>query len=237
MFDRSIIRWLGTLVWLLALTCGMEPARASSVLELIGADSYVYPSAPQPQIFFSPDPILTVLDFKITLDTPSAVNITPVGSPFQLYQVGLLATMNAQMQVGPHVTIDGSGSGELRLSNPIALPGGSQLYPYQLNNVLMSMPPSGGLGPFVLRTPFAASGQLLVDSGGMRIGSFFDIFTELSVDGGQTFLPASGLMRMTAVPSPAAAPMGLIGLMFLALRRRIPLSPNPDRTSTARRSS
>ena len=70
-------------------------------------------------------------------------------------------------------------------------------------------------------------------SGGFMVSSFFDIFTELSIDGGQTWTPdvdGDGLpesMRLTlgsntAVPEPAS--MAALGVGFVALVRRRRLS-------------
>jgi hypothetical protein len=44
-----------------------------------------------------------------------------------------------------------------------------------------------------------------------HIDSFFDVFTELSVDGGATWIPSSGATRLTLVPEP-----GILGAMLLA---------------------
>ena len=53
-----------------------------------------------------------------------------------------------------------------------------------------------------------------VGGGLFRVGGFFDIFTELSLDNGQIWTPASGLLRVELVPAPgAAALLGLGGLL------------------------
>ncbi len=79
-------------------------------------------------------------------------------------------------------------------------------------------------GPFMIReSPTRASlGRYSVATrpdGTYQIDSFFDIFTELSVDGGQTWIPADGPAHFSLVPAPgAAAVLGLSGLV--AMRRR-----------------
>jgi hypothetical protein len=55
------------------------------------------------------------------------------------------------------------------------------------------------------------------------IDSFYDVFTELSIDGGQTWYPASSLFHLESVPEPSAcalATSGLIGLAAGGRRRR-----------------
>jgi hypothetical protein len=89
---------------------------------------------------------------------------------------------------------------------------------------------SGGLAPFMLReSPTLASvGQHMVTPAGdgtYFISSFFDVFTELSLDGGQTFYPASSSFRLNiaSVPEPPAlllAALGATGCGLVARRYR-----------------
>src|SRR6266700_2529635 len=51
--------------------------------------------------------------------------------------------------------------------------------------------------------------------GGFRVGSFFDIFTELSLDGGQTWIPSQGSTPLDLLP--AQNPMLFDGLLNTAL--------------------
>jgi hypothetical protein len=58
--------------------------------------------------------------------------------------------------------------------------------------------------------------------GGMfHIDSFFDVFTELSVDGGQNWIPSNGVTRMTLVPEPGASGVILVGIALGIGRRRV----------------
>lgn len=54
--------------------------------------------------------------------------------------------------------------------------------------------------------------------------SFFDIFTELSIDGGQTWTPASGSVRLQSVPEPGSLALAITGGSAIAtlgvVRRR-----------------
>ena len=58
--------------------------------------------------------------------------------------------------------------------------------------------------------------------GQYQIDSFFDVFTELSIDGGQSFIPSMGSTRVELVPEPSSLVLLLCGFLVaaLTLRRR-----------------
>jgi len=70
----------------------------------------------------------------------------------------------------------------------------------------------------------ASNGQTLItDLGGglYDIESFFDVFTELSVDGGGTWIPSTGSMRMDLViPEPATIAILGLGAFLMSRKRR-----------------
>jgi hypothetical protein len=84
----------------------------------------------------------------------------------------------------------------------------------------------GGLPPGVMirESPTLQSpGQTTVQpiGGGLyKIDSFFDVFTELSIDNGQTWAPGSAAMVATGMPEPASLSLVVIG--GIALLRRHP---------------
>jgi hypothetical protein len=85
------------------------------------------------------------------------------------------------------------------------------------------------LGPFMIReSPTLASlgHTKITDIGGglYQIDSFFDVFTELSIDGGATWMPSNtGAGHMVLVPEPTSMSLlaaGFAGMMGFIRRRR-----------------
>ncbi len=96
----------------------------------------------------------------------------------------------------------------------------------------------GNLPPGVLirESPILASnGQTVIrDIGGgqFQIASFFDIFTELSLDGGQTWIPSNGSVTMELQPAPEPGTILLLSFGVVAIgaarlhrQRRIAAGP------------
>jgi hypothetical protein len=98
---------------------------------------------------------------------------------------------------------------------------------------MLSMNLSGGSlppGAMIRESPTLPSlGQTTVtDIGGglYQIDSFFDVFTELSLDGGQTWMPSTSgpghVVLQPAVPEPTGVVLFALGLLGTAgLRRRV----------------
>ena len=91
-----------------------------------------------------------------------------------------------------------------------------------------SMSLSGG-GAMIRESPTLHSlGQTTVQQvpGGYHIDSFFDVFTELSIDGGASWIPADGgstRVELNPVPEPGAVSLlalGVFGLLGRRMRRR-----------------
>lgn len=57
-------------------------------------------------------------------------------------------------------------------------------------------------------------------NGQYRIDSFFDVFTELSIDGGQTWVAAERSERVNLMPEPASLMTLALGSLLLARRKR-----------------
>jgi hypothetical protein len=96
------------------------------------------------------------------------------------------------------------------------------------NTEMLSMNLSGTspFGPFMIRESptLASTGQTTVtDIGGglYQIDSFFDVFTELSIDGGASWMPSTGSAHvdLQSVPEPSVCLLGGLAIGLLALKR------------------
>jgi MYXO-CTERM domain-containing protein len=90
----------------------------------------------------------------------------------------------------------------------------------------MDLNGSTALGPYLVRespTLQSLGSTTVTDIGGglFRIDSFFDVFTEISIDGGVTWTPDSnGPARLTLLPEPGSMALaGIAGLVLLRRRR------------------
>jgi len=82
--------------------------------------------------------------------------------------------------------------------------------------MLRESPSKASVGHTAIRESPTLPGHFLIDS-------FFDIFTELSVDGGQSWIPASSAMHLESVPEPSTfvlGALGILGLGFVAWRKK-----------------
>jgi hypothetical protein len=97
-------------------------------------------------------------------------------------------------------------------------PGG---YAAKLQEEMVSLDIMGGTlpsGVMIRESPTLASmgGTMIQDlgggggGGGYKVDSFFDIFTEITLDGGQTWAPASGPLHMMGTPEPATLTLLLL---------------------------
>ncbi|MBI3837991.1 MAG: PEP-CTERM sorting domain-containing protein [Planctomycetia bacterium] len=128
------------------------------------------------------------------------------------------------------VSINGGAAQPVGGTGPVSVlvqghgPAGSPTGTFQTE--MLSMDLNLG-GPMIRESPTLASlGQTTITDigGGMfHIDSFFDVFTELSLDGGQTWMPSEGSTHVSLTPEPASVTMlgvGLACLVGYAWRRR-----------------
>ena len=98
---------------------------------------------------------------------------------------------------------------------------------FQTEMLALSLTASTTVGPVMIRESptLASTGMTTVAAlggGQYRIDSFFDVFTELSFDGGQSWIPSTGPARVELVPEPSSLILLLCGLLAVgwAVRRR-----------------
>lgn len=89
---------------------------------------------------------------------------------------------------------------------------------------LLSMSLTGSAGTLIRESPTRQSLGTVQISGTnpYEISSFFDIFTELSLNGGSTWIPATSSTALEGVPEPGTAPLLAAAgvLLFVARNRR-----------------
>jgi hypothetical protein len=110
-------------------------------------------------------------------------------------------------------------------NNSGGLPPGEVVFDTEMLQLDLSggtLPP----GVMIRESPtLQSTGQTrLTDIGGgnYRIHSFFDVFTELSLDGGQQWFPSDGPLHLEGVPEPSTltlAGLGLVACAAMAIRR------------------
>ena len=117
--------------------------------------------------------------------------------------------------------------------NPITLTGPVQTVVFNkvgnttgvFNTEMLALNLSGG-GVMLRESPTLASTGVTsitdVGGGNFQIDSFFDIFTELSVDGGRTWIPSNGPTHVSLqpIPEPGTAALLTAGLVLFAFGRR-----------------
>ena len=126
---------------------------------------------------------------------------------------------------GPPTTFHPGGPAEMQLNGLPPGDPGTRTF----DTEMLSMNLSGGnlpAGVMIRESPSRPSlGQTrITDIGGgqYHVDSFFDIFTDLSLDGGQTWTPSDGSMHLQGTPEPSTfvlAAMGLVACTAMAIRR------------------
>ncbi|MDD5065048.1 MAG: PEP-CTERM sorting domain-containing protein [Phycisphaerae bacterium] len=126
------------------------------------------------------------------------------------------------------VDISGIGNFPAVLAGPVT----AQVYSktsgqtgtFQTEIISMTMSGNvGGVNVMVRESPtLSSSGQTSIEmsSSGWYIGSFFDVYTELSIDGGQTWVPSEESCRMVLVPEPATICLLVFGGLGILARKR-----------------
>ncbi|MCX5684554.1 MAG: PEP-CTERM sorting domain-containing protein [Planctomycetota bacterium] len=180
-------------------------------------------------VFFSPVGIV-VTNVKLVPSTGVPTYVPPT--------TGGTITANSFFDIFTEVSVDGGGTftpmSASSVPSTIRITGGASGGGVRsFDTEMLSLNISGGTlpaGVMIRESPtLASNGQHSITDlavGTYQIDSFFDIFTELSVDGGASWMPAQGLqgpsaMHVVLTPEPATMTLlGLGGLVALIRRRR-----------------
>lgn len=164
---------------------------------------------------------IVLTDVQLTA-VQGTVSSNPSGSD-EIENFTLTMTGNISVNSSPFQSFSGSGT-----SQTIALGKfGNTTGTFNTEMLSLNISANTPFGPFLIReSPTLPSPGLstVTDIGGglYQIDSFFDVFTELSIDGGQSWIPsASGAAHVDAVPEPHTVLLLACGACgCFAIRRR-----------------
>jgi len=171
-------------------------------------------------------PPISILAKNIRMMNPTvSIPPPPPGGPF---------VVDSFFDIFFDVSLDGGGSWQpmvtgaqasMRITNTGGGGGGGAVL-YDTEMLMLDIA-GGGLPPGVMirESPTLPSpGRHSIEplaGGGFWIDSFFDVFTELSVDGGGTWMPqVQGPTRLELTPEPATLSLLALGGLGMLLRRR-----------------
>jgi len=164
--------------------------------------------------------ILTNIE-HLAFDTPP-VNRFPVGpDEHEMFSSGMFGMVS--VNGSPYQNASGNGPVETVVFGKV----GNTTGTFQTEMLSMSLTGTSPFGPFMIRESptLASTGQTTItDLGGglYRIDSFFDVFTELSIDNGINWFPDTqgpARVNLGPVPEPSVWALAGLGAGLLALRR------------------
>jgi hypothetical protein len=122
------------------------------------------------------------------------------------------------MPGGSFQPMNGTGSGVAQIQFN-SMQGSTQVF----DTEMLSMSLTGGGPPVMIREsptlPSLGRFMRTPEGTGWHVDSFFDVFTEISLDGGQSWVPAVQSVRIVGSPEPGSL-LALAGLAALATWKR-----------------
>jgi hypothetical protein len=133
-------------------------------------------------------------------------------------------------QVTGMVSVNGSPNQPVTGTGPVSVivsgysPGDTGTFATQMTQLDLTLNIPGALIRIDPTQP--STGQTTITplgGGNYNITSFFDVFTDLSLDGGNTWIPSTGSAQVILMPEPSSIMLGVFGaagLGIVAIRRR-----------------
>ncbi len=219
LMPRQILVSFATLCWLVLVLASPPQAQAGVVV----SDPLLPPVAG----WYEGDPLSQVANYTVAQATEMRmsnfrnISRTIVGADEQL-NFDVTLTAMASMGGGPGIPVSFDGPLVVMVFGKAGQITGNFAAEIESANCTGSI---GLLTGVIRENPaFASLGQIeIIDIGGglYDIDSFFDIFTELSLDGGNVFTPDSNAPHhMILVPEPATLMLMVVGAAALIRRRR-----------------
>ena len=156
----------------------------------------------------------------ITLSSPTGSIAPPAAPGTAVWGAG--ASFNAQTFMsffgGPTVPAFNPGEGAAAKITGVLDAPPTHTYATEMLSLNLGGLPSGAL---IRESPTLPStgGHTIVDTPPFQITSFFDVFTELSIDGGATWIPATGPVHIVN-PEPGSLALLLCAAPLIYRRRR-----------------
>lgn len=155
----------------------------------------------------------------ITLSAPTGSIAPPVAPAAALWSGGKTFDAFTTMSFFGGPTLPSFNPGEPAAASITGLADAPPLHTYHTEMLSLDL---GGLpfGAMIRESPTLAStgGHTIVDTPPFQITSFFDVFTELSLDGGATWIPATGPVHIQN-PEPGSLALVVCAAPLICRRR------------------
>jgi hypothetical protein len=179
-------------------------------------------------VYITPSGVVTLEG--LVLSSPAASIAPPAPPAAAVWGVGSSFTGAAKMSFFGGPTVSSTNPGDLASARITGLLDAPPLHTYSTEMLSLSLVglPSGAR---IRESPTLAStgGHTITDTapgGPYKIDSFFDVFTELSLDGGTTWTPATGPVHLVNPEPGSLALVGCAAVLLICRRRRLAVHVN-----------